>query len=583
MSTHGAVMASLLGEIKRRKVFQVAAAYAVVAWLLVQVITAIEAPLSLPDWFDTVVIVALAIGFPIAVIVAWAFDVTPEGIVRDRGEGGTATTGSRRLEVALFGLLLVAAGWIVFREINPAGSGLERLPNSVAVLPCANLSPDPDNDYFAASIHDEMLNRLAKIRALNVIARTSVLQYADVARPITEIAAELNVGSIMECSVSYAEDRIAVTAQLINADTGTHLWSDRYNREFVDVFDIQADVAEQVASALEAELLPDELESIETARTDNPEAYQLYLQALNLPSVAVNPHLLSTHLALLDQAIALDPDFAWAHAQKAMRLVRDTDLDDYAEARESVRQALDIDPTVGLAWAAIAHLDRKLLNAQPAREAYERAYALSPNDPEVLIEFSRFLSYVGEHERAIELGGQSMRVDPARNATRFADVLARAGDLDAAVDVLERAIELEPGSAPAYGELALTRLLSGDHEAALESVRRADELWPAAPGWGLSSMAEIYGRLGRIDDVNRLAARFPRDGEIEHRVRIALALHDRETALRLLREIVALQGTGSMAFDPSQIVDFKTNWESDPILDEPEFVELRSQLRFGDG
>jgi adenylate cyclase len=228
---------SFLGEIKRRKIFQVAAVYAVVAWLLVQIVATVEAPLSLPDWFDTAVIVLLGVGFPITLIISWAFNMTSEGVVRDRGHGNQ--TKGRAIEYVLIALLAVAIAWIGYRELGPSnGTAPPVLANSVAVLPCDNLSPDPNNAYFAASLHEEILNQLVKIRQLNVTARTSVLQYAQAARPLPEIASELNVESVMECSVSYADGRVAITAQLIDGATGVHRWSERYNREFRDIFDI---------------------------------------------------------------------------------------------------------------------------------------------------------------------------------------------------------------------------------------------------------------------------------------------------------------------------------------------------------
>ena len=205
---------SFLGEIKRRKVFQVGAVYAVVAWLAIQVITSIETPLGLPDWVDTLVIVLLAIGLPITLVISWAFDVTPEGVVRDAGGDAPVKSGRRKIEYVLIGLLVIAVGWIGCSELGPSGQpARDLLPNSIAVLPFENLSPDPDNAYFAGGIHEEILNQLAKIRDLNVIARTSVLNpdFTNGSMSIPAIALALNVEIIMEGSVRYSGNR----------DTGT--------------------------------------------------------------------------------------------------------------------------------------------------------------------------------------------------------------------------------------------------------------------------------------------------------------------------------------------------------------------------
>ena len=198
---------SFLGEIKRRKVFQVAAVYLVVAWLLIQIVDVVNEPLNLPEWFDTAVIVALAIGFPIAVILAWAFDLTPEGVVRDQGTSATTQSRGRGIEYSLLGLIVVAIGWLFYRtEIGPSEQVVqvvaeepqrEVLPNSVAVLPFENLSLDPEDGFFAAGIHDTILKELANIGDMNVISRTSVLQYADGLTSIEQIAEDLRVEAVM--------------------------------------------------------------------------------------------------------------------------------------------------------------------------------------------------------------------------------------------------------------------------------------------------------------------------------------------------------------------------------------------------
>ena len=290
---------SFLAEIKRRKVFQVAAAYAVVAWLLIQIIDVVNDPLNLPARLDTVIIVLLAAGFPVALVLAWAFDLTPAGVVRTPTSDAITETGVPRPEI---------------------------LRNSVAVLPLENLSPNPDDAYFAAGIHEEILNYLTKIKDLSVIARTSVKRYQDTDKSIAEIAAELGVGTVMEGSVRYAGERVRVTAQLINAATEDHLWSDVYERDLADVFAIQADIAAKIADALEAEFSLAERDSIETLpTTGSSEAHALFLKSQALfgqgdTAIAVTapPSIRATIQSTLDQAIELDPEFAHPYALKSL-------------------------------------------------------------------------------------------------------------------------------------------------------------------------------------------------------------------------------------------------------------------------
>ncbi|HEY5623038.1 MAG TPA: hypothetical protein VIV14_04700, partial [Gammaproteobacteria bacterium] len=592
---------SFLGEIKRRKVFQVAAAYLVVAWLIMQVVDVVNEPLSLPGWFDTVAILLLGIGFPIAVILSWAFDLTPEGMVRDQG---TSQASGRTLEFVLIGLLVVAMGWVVYRvEFGPTvettaldtGTPVAadddadtQLRNSIAVLPFENLSPDPDNAYFAAGIHEELLNQLAKISDLSVISRTSVVRYEDSDLSVPEIADELNVQTVMEGSVRYAGDRVRIAAQLIDAETDEHLWSDIYEHDLVDIFAVQAEIAENIAMALEARLLPSELASIEAAPTSSQEAYELYLRSLSLPSVATNPETLPTHLAYLDQAIALDPDFALAYATKAERLVRGDDLERLLIAQEVAERALEIDPNLGLAYMAIAHLERKQLNGAAARAAYEQAYRLSPNNTEVLIEYSRFLSYVDELDRAIELGRRAIEIEPnASNVlARFVYVLASAGQLDSARDTATEAIRTNPGSGAAYVGHAEMLIALGDDSAALESVIRADQLWPAAPDWGLVNMAYVFGRLDRPDDVERIISRYRQLVGDEFapmsEAMLVLARRDADTALDLLEQHLANLPNVTDAFDLGALIKIKASSLNDPILGRPEFVAVRERLGFRD-
>ncbi|HEY5622623.1 MAG TPA: adenylyl cyclase, partial [Gammaproteobacteria bacterium] len=252
---------SFLGEVKRRKVFQVAAVYLVASWLIIQIVDVVAEPLLLPAWFPRVVIVLLAVGFPIAVILSWAYDLTSGGVERTgpktRGESGQpetmpATTGLavNLTVIGVLATLVMLVGLYVLWRNEPAtmagadtgsqspalvdnASGV--LPNSVAVLLCDNLSPDPDDAFFAAGIHEEILNQLFKLRSLNVIARTSVLPYADSRPPIPQIAEELNVETVMECSVRSAGDAIVVTAQLINPETNTQMWSQTYPGDLSDL------------------------------------------------------------------------------------------------------------------------------------------------------------------------------------------------------------------------------------------------------------------------------------------------------------------------------------------------------------
>jgi TolB-like protein/cytochrome c-type biogenesis protein CcmH/NrfG len=579
---------SFVGEIKRRKVFQVAAVYAVVAWMLVQIVATIEAPLSLPYWFDTAIIVLLAVGFPITLVMSWAFDLTPEGMVRTQGPSDGVARPSRRLEYVLVGLLIVCLGWIGFRELGPArGLSANALPNSVAVLPFENLSPNPDDAYFAAGIHEQILNELAKIRDLSVIARTSVLQYEGARRPITEIANELRVQTVMEGSVRYSGDQVRVTAQLIDGSTGFHIWTEDYTGDLADIFGIQSDIAERIALALEVELLPSEQARIERLPTRSPPAYALYLSALETGDISQ-----------LDRAIALDPEFALAYAQRAHILGSAFVVFQVAQAGENAsevaanlqrtiienaEQALILDPNLGLAHAALGEMHMRAWRREEAEAALESAFNLSPNDPEVLASYSQFSSFTGQHEDALRLARRAAELNPGGASGAIVSANLLAGNYQAAAALLRELIDENPADASRYYQLAEVEVFAGNHDEALRYAQLAEQIGTFGTLWsgsgGLTArQAQVYSRVGRPDDATRLFdAMWALSPSPVQAALGYLAIRDTDESLRLFREAadsdVPLPGNAVTIYT-------KQNVWNDPILDQPEFVEVRSRLGF---
>ncbi len=259
-------MASVWGELKRRNVVKVAVAYAIVRWLLIEVSSVIAPAMNLPDWATSLVVFFVILGFPLALVLSWADEITPEGMKRSHEVPATESVAhvtGRKLDFAIIGALVLALGFVVYNyvlEDSEVAVGI--LPNSVAVLPFENMSVDPEEAFYASGIHEEILNQLVKLSALNVIARTSMQQYANTEKSIPEIARELNVETVMEGSVRYAGGQIRITAQLNDGITGAHLWSETYTRDFDDIFAIESDVAMNVANALEAEFSLEEQASI---------------------------------------------------------------------------------------------------------------------------------------------------------------------------------------------------------------------------------------------------------------------------------------------------------------------------------
>jgi TolB-like protein len=378
---------SFFAELKRRNVFRVAAAYAVIGWMVVQVTSVFGPALRLPDWIVSLLALIVVIGFPIILAFAWVYELTPEGLKRTddvpRDDSIAHVTGQKINYIIIASLiaavLFVVADRFVIRDraatgTAPAQASVQApsplseqravLPNSVAVLPFANMSPNPADAYFAQGVHEEVLNQLAKLKAVNVIARTSVLRYADTQTSIPDIARELNVQTVMEGSVRYAGDSVRITAQLIDPKTGAHLWSEAYQRKIDDVFAIQADIAMNIANALRAEFSIEEQHAIEQRPTSSAEAYALYLKA-RVPGAESEQR-----LALVDRALDLDPRFAAAYGLKASVLAarfvntavqnaappeqRD-DLDQ--RVRDNAARALAIDPRDSAALNALRQIN----------------------------------------------------------------------------------------------------------------------------------------------------------------------------------------------------------------------------------
>lgn len=592
-------MASFLGEIKRRKVFQVAAVYLVVAWLIMQVVDVVNEPLSLPDWFDTVVILLLAIGFPVALILSWAFDLTPDGVVRAEGGSVSPPLSGRKIEYTLIGLLAIAVGALLIREFGPSDlptATSAALPNSIAVLPFENLSLDPENAFFAAGIHDTILNELARIADMNVIGRTSVLRYADGQTPISQIAEELNVETVMEGTVQYADDQVRITAQLIDPRTGAHLWSDNYDRAFADIFTIQSEIAAQIAEALEAELLPAEQRQIEEPATQSDAAYVFYLRARALiPNIG--PFLPPEFYEYLNQALDRDPEFALAHSTLAYGYARALGFDDSGRlggsveeherlATQHAQRALEIDAEQGLAYAALAMIADAYYRLDEAEDNWTRALEVSPNDLEVLDDATIFFSQIDQLQRAYELFERLSELDPAGWGAPFYVALGTK-NYDQAATVMREWIRDNPGRGIGIENLTLglAEAVRGENQAALENLRLSEQLRPDMSAFELALLAYSYGRVSRREEAGRILRRLQAIAENEesshqawpqHFALAYLGVGDNAQALRWLN--TWLDTPGPQGGSGIGRAWFVLNRYSDPALELSEFVDIRNRL-----
>ena len=601
---------SFFGELRRRNVVKVAVAYAIVGWLLVQVADTFFPALQLPEWTVTLVASLVVLGFPLALILSWAYELTPDGMERTKAvpmsESITKVTG-RKLDFVIIGLMAVGivflvvdnymldtAGPFAGAEIDPASldpaldeppstaarptpsvaeeQQREVLPNSVAVLPFANLSPDPDNAYYAAGIHEGILNHLVKLSALNVIARTSVQQYANTEKAIPEIAEELNVETVMEGSVRYAGGQIRITTQLNDGVTGAHLWSETYTRDFEDLFAIESDVAMNVANALEAEFSLEEQASIEKIPTNSPVAYALLLKAVSLFG-AGRAGIRNRIEPLLLDAIDLDPNFALAYVYLARVYAN---IRDEALTLEYAQKALELDPDSGRAYAAISLMYFSTGRFEEALEFSEQAVQRSPSDSYVLDRYADDLEATGDVEQAIRVLARAVELDPA-NAQLYSDLgWARwhSGDRDGGIVAMRRAVELNPELVGYHRALGMMEATLGNREEGVVQVQLAERL-AATPN---ISIAYGFRVVGLHEDAARVArASGQTDGAYAPGITTFfyhLVLNEENQALDALVRLI-----DSPPASAGPLKWMMTNAFDDPTLEKPEFQALRAELR----
>ncbi|HSH09269.1 MAG TPA: hypothetical protein VK995_02705, partial [Oceanipulchritudo sp.] len=330
-------------ELRRRKVVRVAITYAIVAWLIMQVAGLTFEGFGVPIWAFRFVVIMVWLFFPVALIITWAFELTPDGIkttktARQERGGAPAPEDQQRkrnwftvffaaaIPTLIFGSLAIFFYIKAPRPETPemvlAAPDTQESDMSIAVLPLGNLSPDPDNAFFAAGVHEDILTNLSKIKALRVISRTSTAGYKDTTKNLMEIGKELGVRYLVEGSVRRADNRVRVTVQLINARTDQHIWAENYDRTLEDIFAIQSAIATEIAEKLQAVISPEEVEQLEKLPTSNLEAYDFFLRfrQLQRDSDSVGPAG-DEKIALLEKAVELDPEYAEAWAQLSIECV----------------------------------------------------------------------------------------------------------------------------------------------------------------------------------------------------------------------------------------------------------------------
>ena len=562
---------SFFTELKRRNVFRVGIAYVVGGWLLLQLTDVLSQLLDLPEVVGRVIVLLVAIGLPVALFFAWAFEMTPEGVKRekdvDRSESITPQTG-KKLNNTILLMMALAIAYLLYDKFSaPAQPGSDHLSQqsveqatdtseksaltpveaiaqakaeenkSIAVLPFTNRSPDANDAYFTDGVHDDLLTQLAKIDAFSVISRTSVLEYRDTEKNLKQIGQELGVANIMEGAVQRSGNRVRINVQLIDAVSDEHLWAEVYDRELTteNLFDIQSEIAQSIAGALQATLTDSEIANVSDIPTENVAAYELYLQGKRFAQGETEIGY-DTAIDLYMEAIKLDPGFKLAWVGLAYVYVSDywtysDDPKDRDKARDAIDRAKAIDPDFPeLYMAEGAYYYWGLLDYETALLNLDKAITLMPNNAEAHMWKGWASRRAGLWDQAIDSMQTSVKLNPriVYNLVETGQTLSCLRRYEEGLKLIEAAYELEPDNYWAKFYLSTMILtLNGDTQRAatlMIGAQNTNDIVFVNPYWTIQMMT------GHFDSALDISQKWSTEWEIESRFinlresRIALSM-----------------------------------------------------------
>jgi TolB-like protein/Flp pilus assembly protein TadD len=579
---------NFFAELKRRNVYKVAVAYAVVGWLLVQVATQVFPFFEIPNWAVRLVVLAIVIGFPVALVIAWAFELTPEGLKRT--DDVDLAKQSRRKSHAWIYIVIVGAllsvglfmlGRYGFREKNSASS--EMPTKSIAVLPFVNMSADKNDEYLSDGVSEELITALSKITGLQVKARTSSFAFKGKNEDIQKIGELLHVSHLLEGSVAKAGNKLRITAQLIQATDGNHLWSDTYDREMQDIFAVRSEVAKQVAETLKVRLLGEEKKQLEKKPTENLEAYNLYRQG-RYYSDKLSEEGMKKALPFFQQAIEKDPRFALAYAGMADNYVLAADAyiaprEAFSKAKEAALKAIELDDSLAEAHASLGfvhyHYD---WDWAAAEKELKRAISLNPQSAQSYTLYTHFLAGMGRYEEASKYGARALELDPlsVSNYWFLGWGAIYGGRNNEAVSRFSKAAELDPNNPWTRWFLGRAYLFNGNPQRGIEEMETALRLEPDDP-LGLGFVGYAYAVTGRRADALKILQKL--DALEKHRfvstisrVYVYAGLGDKDKAFDWLEKAYQ-ERSDSLAW-------FRFDPESKSLRTDPRFAVLMRKIGF---
>jgi TolB-like protein/Flp pilus assembly protein TadD len=576
---------NFFGELKRRNVYKVAVAYAVVAWLLIQIATQVLPFFEIPNWGVRLVVLLVCLGFPIALLIAWAFELTPEGLKRtevaDRSAATSASSKRTWIYVVIIaGVLSIGLFFLGRYTATDGRRASASLPaKSIAVLPFENLSRDPDNAYFTEGVQDEIITRLAKIAELKVISRTSTQRFRSSPDNLDQIARQLGVANILEGSVQKAADQVRVNVQLVNAATDAHLWAESFDRKLTDIFAVESEIAQMVADTLQAKLTGSEKHAIGMRPTEDPIAYQLYLKGRSfLNKRTAND--LRTAIGYFEQAIDKDPGFALAYAGVADAyallpgFTGAAPRDAFPKAKAAAQKALELDSALAEAHTSLAIvLYAYDFDFTRSLAEFKLALELNPNyatahhwlADTVLLALGHFDDAIAEMKRALELDPLSVIIN-----ADFGAVYLAARRFDEGIDQLHKTLEMDPNFYYTRWNLGSGLEFKGLIDQAITEYEKAYQL--SDDPFILGLLGHAYAVRGRKDDARKILAQL--QSESAHRyvgpyslAIVYLGLGDKDEALRWLEKAFQERAGYEIAF-------IKVDQLLDPLHGDPRFEAL---------
>ncbi len=581
---------NFFAELKRRNVYKVAVAYAVVGWLIIQISSTVLPTFHAPEWVVQTLVALVALGFPIALVIAWAFELTPQGLKRTEDVDLAAAARQPRKHAWIFVVIVGAAlsvglffiGRFTARNTSTA-AGNELPAKSIAVLPFESLSEDKSNAYFAEGVQDEILTRLAKVADLKVISRTSTQHFKSSPDNLPQIAKQLGVMNILEGSVQKSNDQVRVNVQLINAITDAHLWAEIYDRKLTDIFTVESDIAKTIADTLQAKLTGSELSAISSRPTQDPVAQDLYVQGRHFLALRRDDNL-PRAIEFFHQAIARDANFAAAYAGLSEALIllpRYTGAhpgETRPQSRVAALKALELNPNLAEAHNALAKIamDYDVDFAEATRE-FKRAIELNPNYAGAHHWFSGTLESQGKFDEAIAESKLGTELDPfsAVNLSDQGRVYGSARRFPEAKASFEKALAIDPAFSYAHWHYGEMLQVSGDLKGAAAEYAKSRTASNTPEPIALSGqLAAIMGRpeearqaLMALDEMEK-----HRYVDFFWRALLYLGLGDKDRALQFLEQSYA----NNEGYEIGLI-------KVDPMLDslraEPRFQALVKKVR----